>query len=312
MFRKIICLVLVALMFVFVLSACGANNDSGSSGGGGSSSSSSSSGDSGSSSSGDSGTSSGGDTSGLDFVKLQIFMPGDQSARMREFAANELKEKMLEDLNCELEFSYAPWGDYWNKLGLLLSTGEDIDFFWDGIGSLANHYARKEVMPLDDLLNQYGQDLLKNIPIKNFDTARMADGLIYAIPSQAAASAGKFYSVLVRQDLLEGVGMSKIESIADLEQFAELGKTAYPDKVGMVERTMFRPLTRELAGGTNIAAWPLNDELFWVDEDDSSSTVKSVFDAPFYQEYCQLIYDWIQKGYTTEQVTSDASELDRL
>jgi len=246
----------------------------------------------------------------LEFVKLDIFMPGDQSARMRDFAANELKEKMKEELNVELDFSYAPWGDYWNKLGLLLSTGEDIDFFWDGIGSLADHYARQEVLPLDDLLEAYGQDLLKNIPAKNFDTARMADGKIYAIPSQAAASSGKFYSVLVRQDLLEGVGMSAIESIADLEKFAELGMEAYPDKIGLVERTMFRPLTRGLTS-TNIATWPLNQELFWIDEDDADAAVQSIFDADFFKEYCELVYAWIQKGYTTEEVMSDASTLDR-
>ncbi|MCL1964560.1 MAG: ABC transporter substrate-binding protein [Firmicutes bacterium] len=246
-----------------------------------------------------------------EFVKLSIFMPGAQTGRMKDFAENELKDKMLEDLNCELDFFYEDWGQYWNKLGLLLSGGEDIDFFWDGIGALANHYARQEVLPLDDLLEEYGQDLLKNIPIKNFDTARMADGKIYAIPSQAAAASGKFYSVLVRQDLLEGVGMSKIETIADLEQFAELAKDVYPDKVGLVERTMFRPLTRGLTD-KNIATWPLNQELFWVDEDDAASTVQSIFDTDFFKAYCELIYSWIQKGYTTEQVMSMAEELDRI
>ena len=316
MLRKTTCVVLALLLCLGALAACGSPNSSqqpvsapsaapaSEKASGGDSTAVSPSADS---SAGDSA-----DSNGLEFVKLQIFMPGDMTARMRDFADNELKAKMKEDLNCELEFSYAPWGDYWNKLGLLLSTGEDIDFFWDGIGSLGNHYARKEVMPLDDLLQEYGQDLLKNIPIKNFDTAKMADGKIYAVPSQAAASSGKFYSVLVRQDLLEGVGMSKIETIADLEKFAELGKAAYPGKEGLVERTMCRAITRGLTD-KNIAVWPLDGgELFWVDEDDPGSEVKCTFEADFFREYCRLMYEWIQKGYTTEQVMSDANELDRL
>lgn len=154
------------------------------------------------------------------FVTLKVIMPGDLSARMGDFVENELNDRLKKDLNMKLDLTYIPWSNYQQKLELALSTGEKYDLFWYGAPFVSVYYTKGYIQPLDELLNQYGQDLIQHIPDENFKQNRI-DEKLWAIPSQAFTSAGKFSSVMVRQDLLEKVSMSEIKTIADLELFSK-------------------------------------------------------------------------------------------
>ncbi|MDG0813934.1 extracellular solute-binding protein [Cohnella rhizosphaerae] len=137
---------------------------------------------------------------------------------MREFVDNELNARLKQELNMKLELTYIPWADYQSKVELALSTGENYDLFWYGTSFVSDYKTKGYIQPLDTLLRTYGQDLTAKIPADNFKQYEM-DGSLWAIPSQAFTSAGKFTSVMVRQDLLESVGMKNIRTIADLEAF---------------------------------------------------------------------------------------------
>ncbi|MBM7567757.1 ABC transporter substrate-binding protein [Paenibacillus sacheonensis] len=168
------------------------------------------------------------------YVTLKMIMPGDESARMREFVDNELNERLKNELNMKLDLTYIPWSDYQSKLELALSTGENYDLFWYGTPFVPEYKAKNYIQPLDALLRTYGKDLTRNIPADNFKQDEM-DGKLWAIPSQAFTSAGKFTSVMVRQDLLESVGMKSIRSIADLEAFYSKMHAVDPSYYGYLE-----------------------------------------------------------------------------
>jgi len=168
------------------------------------------------------------------FVTLKVIMPGDESARMREFVNNELNARLRHDLNMELDLTYIPWSNYQQKVELALSTGKPYDLFWYGTSFVSGYMSMGYIQPLDDLLARYGEDLIANIPPDNFKQ-NVIDGKQWAIPSQAFTSAGKFTSVVVRQDLLESVGMAEIESIGDLETFYERMHAKDPGYYGYLE-----------------------------------------------------------------------------
>ena len=108
---------------------------------------------------------------------MTVLYPGDITPRMESFIAGEFNQRMTEELNLTVEISYSPWGEYFNKLDLMLSSGEPIDWYWDGATSFAKHLSKKHCVELDDLLQNYGQDVLRMIPEENW-TATTNDGKI--------------------------------------------------------------------------------------------------------------------------------------
>ena len=55
---------------------------------------------------------------------MTVLYPGDITPRMESFIAGEFNQRMTEELNLTVEISYSPWGEYFNKLDLMLSSGE--------------------------------------------------------------------------------------------------------------------------------------------------------------------------------------------
>lgn len=226
------------------------------------------------------------------FVTLKMIMPGDMSARMGDFLENELNDRLKKDLNMKLELTYIPWSNYSQKLELALSTGEDYDLFWYGAPFVSYYYTKGYIQPLDELLGQHGEDLVKHIPEGNFKQYEI-DRKLWAIPSQAFTSAGKFSSVMVRQDLLEKVGMSEINTIADLEQFFKSMQAIDPSYYGYLETDRgHEMLWREL---TDRNYSSLDERmLFIVDED--SGEMLSYVETELYKQVAQLRESWVKQG----------------
>ena len=87
---------------------------------------------------------------------------------------------------------------------------------------------KKEAQPLDDLIEQYGQDMLKVLPMEHIQGGAI-DGTIYGIPSAYASSSAMFQQVCLRQDLLTAVGMTEISTPEDLKEFATRAMEQFPN-----------------------------------------------------------------------------------
>lgn len=242
------------------------------------------------------------------FVTLKVIMPGDESARMGDFAQNELNERLKKDLNMNLELTYIPWSNYQQKLELALSTGEDYDLFWYGAPFVSVYSTKGYIQPLDELLEQYGQDLIQHIPDENFKQNRI-DGKLWAIPSQAFTSAGKFSSVMVRQDLLEKVGMTDIKTIKDLEQFYQSMHAIDPSYYGYLETDRGHELLWRELTDRNYSS--LDERmLFMVDED--SGEMLSYVESDLFKKVAQLRESWVNKGIIDKNLVGNpAAKIDQ-
>lgn len=242
------------------------------------------------------------------FVTLRVIMPGDLSTRMGDFVENELNDRLKKELNMKLELTYIPWSNYQQKLELALSTGEDYDLFWYGAPFVSVYYTKGYIQPLDELLDLYGQDLIKHIPDENFKQNQI-DGKLWAIPSQAFTSAGKFSSVMVRQDLLEEVGMSEIKSIADLELFFENMRTIDPSYYGYLETDRGHEMLWREMTDRNYSS--LDERmLFMVDED--SGEILSYVESDLYKKVVQLRESWVKMGIIDKNIVGNlAAKIDQ-
>lgn len=177
-----------------------------------------------------------------DTEHVVILYPGEPSDRFEEFMANEFAERMLEDLNMTIEVRWLSWSDYWDIYPVMLGAGEGIDLYWDGTPNLARIINEQNAAPLDDLIAEYGQDMLKVLPMEHIQ-AGSKDGVIYGIPSCYASSSGMFEFVCVRQDILEAVGMSNVATAQDLYDLHHKSREMFDEIRGGAD-PMIRGLNR--------------------------------------------------------------------
>ncbi len=216
--------------------------------------------------------------------KVTILYPGEESDRMTELLNGELGAALLQDLDLQLEMVYVPWGDYWNMKTAKLQAGDAIDLYWDGTGNISQVYNRQECQPLDELIAQYGQDMLKVLPIEHIKGGGSIDGKIYAIPSAYKPFSGMRQLVCLRQDILEAVGMDKVETAEDLYNFAVKAKEMFPEIKGVGD-PMYYPLTRYFAEEPLILCIA-KDELVAYNE--TTQKAVSYFETQAFQDLCKF------------------------
>ncbi len=236
-----------------------------------------------------------------EFLTLKVHYPGDQSKRMGEFLDNEFKQKLKDELNTAVEVSWSPWDQYWNKKDMMIAAGEQIDWFWDGAPDLSKVVGAKSCQPIDELLEKYGQDIKKAIPEENFKSF-VIDGKLMGIPSQYAPTSEKFRSILVRQDILDGVGMKEIKTIADMNQLGELVQTKFPG-MKYIAYDPYMPLTRET--DTRNISYDANNFII-VDEDTGKAEFAALTEG--WKKASMQAYEWNKKGWIPEEVTVKQKE----
>ncbi|GAB2670408.1 extracellular solute-binding protein [Paenibacillus thermoaerophilus] len=98
-----------------------------------------------------------------------------------------------------------PPDTYEEKLNVIMASGNRPDLINTTNGIWMDNYARQgALLPLDDLLKQYGPNLLKNIPEEAWDRVRY-QGKIYAVPSQYETKGMEI--VYARKDWLDRLGL---------------------------------------------------------------------------------------------------------
>lgn len=231
-----------------------------------------------------------------DYTVIRVLYPGDRSERMKDFLANEFKDRLRQDLNLGVEVSWSPWDQYWNKKDMMIAADEEIDWFWDGTPNLAKVLASKSCIPIDDLIAEYGQNIRRVIPAENFKSYTV-NGRLMGIPIQYAPTSEKFRSIIVRQDILKSIGMSEIRSVADMDKFGELLEARFPD-MKYIGYDPSMALTRELEPA-NIT-YDANNYIV-VDENTRKAFFYALTDG--WKAAVRKAFEWNQKGWIPEEVT---------
>ncbi|WP_261800575.1 extracellular solute-binding protein [Paenibacillus sp. PAMC21692] len=194
------------------------------------------------------------ETPKLEKVDLTLLLAGDQPPQQAEVLA-EINKRSEQELNINLKVQYIPWADYQEKIKVMAAGGASFDIYLDFFGNLSSAAARKQAIPLNELLDNYGQDLKKVIPQAEFNGLSI-DGQIYGIPAiypRAELGAG----VIIRKDLREKYGFPEITTLVQLEQYLDAVKKNEPGMTPLVaNQGRFGSVTeRELYNGKVWFTW---------------------------------------------------------
>ena len=105
------------------------------------------------------------------FENLVVIFPGDETPEFTAFVKGDYAKRLKDELNMALDYSFVPWDQYDNKINLAISSGERLDWVWNGLSVVGNYYSKKMIQPIDDLLNQYGSDIKKVNPVDGYKSA---------------------------------------------------------------------------------------------------------------------------------------------
>lgn len=137
--------------------------------------------------------------------------------------------KRLEELtNTDLDIKLVPHAEYEQKMAQMFAINDVPDVVQASGGitgkELAGSVEAGLFMPLDDLLQEYGKDLLAKIPESAWEYQKK-DGKIYAIPDWLSNPSRR--ATFIRTDLLEKTGLSVPKTVDEyldvLRAFKKLG-----------------------------------------------------------------------------------------
>ena len=239
---------------------------------------------------------------------LDIYWIGNGDNPEIRADVEEAINKYIEPLiDARVSFHIVNWDDYEKEVIDVLLNKEtrkkakmDLVFTadWKGYTDLAE---AKALLPLGDLLESNGQDILKTLP-EGFWSGVTYKGQIYGVPTNKELCVPQGF--IVNKTAADAIGwdLSKdeIKSTADLEPWLKAYKEKYPDSYPYLMdmdppgRWVDEPWINDWSGLENNA---IAMRMAKLDSGEFDETVYSIFETPEEEEHIRLMYKWAQAGY---------------
>lgn len=208
-------------------------------------------------------------------------------------AFNDLLER---DLGTTVEINVqGSFGEYDERMPLILASGEYMDILWTAVWS--NDFLQNAsdgfYAGLDDLLEEYGQDILADIR-EQLEATRV-DGEIRAIWSQQIAAYNSVFSV--RMDLVEKYGWTP-ETVTSIDQIEPWLAEVRDNERELVP--FGRPEWGFLQPYYGIGNFGFLDGILGVRVQDDSLEVLNLLETPEFREWVDLAYQWQNAGFIPE------------
>lgn len=283
--------VLLAGLLTASLTACGSSSSSSSSSGSSSTDSSTASEESSSAESSSTSASDG------EVTKLVVWGYGDANTDDCNAVAEAVSEITREEIGVEIELVRGQDGE---QVNLALTSGEQIDLLnYNPVdGALTSLVRNNYATALDDLLEEYGSDILTVVNEEDLEACKIG-GILYTLPNMKDNRRQAGFAM--RTDILEelGIDVTGVDTYDEVHDILVQVHEAYPDMY---------PLVPTWSGGgmqTTMTYDPLGDSLGVLEDCFSDSTeVVNLYATDTYREFCEMMYQWNQEGLIMPDATT--------
>lgn len=221
----------------------------------------------------------------------KIVCVGDATSESCDKVAQAASEITMAKYNTKIELVRLSYGSFAEEVNLMLSSGEKLDLFPNFAFSTITAANTGQILPLDELLPEYGKDILNAVPQTDWECVSIG-GQIFGVPNNKDKAEG--FGLAMRTDMLEETGydLSAIHTEKDLEGLFAAVKEKYPDCYPLVS-------DNGGMGYYNVSRDDLGGDFGWLENclDDSELKVVDWYESDTYKEIMQRRYDWAQKGY---------------
>mgnify|MGYP000100781592 CR=1 FL=1 len=259
-------------------------------------------------------------------IQLMITGAGKQANSDKVWAAfNEQLQQYVP--NTTVEFIDVPFEEYSEKFSQVLASGEGVDLAWTGwLINKPQNIADGNLMPLDDLLAEYGQGIVDILGKNVVEIHRNADGNIYYLPSWQGLC-GERRGWLVVTEIAELAGDTWIEDTeAALNKWRNNYSGIEDFQAVLDQATKYLAAAKEagkLGAGINTGrafGWSMYNGMYsflgvggaeiGITYCDGTFTVKDGVAGEHYKLYAKTMADWYKEGYIRSDIMSvDTSTL---
>lgn len=236
-------------------------------------------------------------------LKVAMVSTSDQSgADEVEAAANEI----LKEYGVAIDITFINFGSWQQQTNLLLTGGSDsVDVLPLLTTPLTTYVNNGQVLELNELLEQYGQDIKEQFTQEQLNGGKVA-GKLYGITTSRDLAAS--YGIYMRKDILEetGIDPATISKVEDLEEVFVKVKELHPEMYG---------LFGSQTGSVEAWGWDrINDgnQLGVVMDSGQADEIVNLYEQPEYETFVRLMRDWHQKGYIMADALSNTETSENL
>lgn len=242
-------------------------------------------------------------------TEITFILYGEPTQRMSDFIANEFHEKVLEEINVDVDVQYLPWSEYaGGKTELMLSSGEKFMTYTD-VAFVAKCVAKGYYADLTEASKGNINEIIKYCGGEEALDVWKVGGKQYAIPFGNKPNAGENYMITARQDILEEVGMTELKTIEDIEKYYSLAKEKYPDVIGLGRGGILPQfLTGVIESDMNV--FRLNNFISTDGNKQDDPTVYNYYASKEYKQACEIFRRWNKMGIIPSFQLSNASQID--
>jgi putative aldouronate transport system substrate-binding protein len=225
---------------------------------------------------------------------ITLYVPAGEVPKDLQQVNKAVSDYLKAKINATFEMTVIDWGSWKDKINLKIAASEKFELvwtvYWDSFSSRVQQGA---YLPLNDLLDKYGQTAKNVIDPVLLEGGRFPDGYNYGLPVNKEA--GSQFGVLLRKDLLDKYRLdpSKVKSLEDLEPMFEVIKRNEPNIVPFY--------TEQNAVSANSVTNALNyiDLAFFGALYRNSNDFKVInkFEDPLFKEGLMLQRKWYESGY---------------
>ncbi|WP_148410313.1 ABC transporter substrate-binding protein [Murimonas intestini] len=237
-------------------------------------------------------------------VTVNLLMFGEESARMQELMEDEIQQRVLDEINVDLQISYLPWSEYGTgKSEMMFSTGEKFMCYTNT--EITAHMAGKGYYAdVTDVLEENAPQLYEYCDEANAARAFEIDGRVYAVPVGYKENAGEDYLIMVRRDLMDEAGFSGISTLEELERFYSTCKELHPDYIGLGGKMNPRILNGVIASDKNMEF--INNFIMTDANHPEDTALYSYYESTEFKQVCEITSRWKEMGIIPEYLLYNA------
>ncbi|QHW35514.1 ABC transporter substrate-binding protein (plasmid) [Paenibacillus rhizovicinus] len=258
------------------------------------------------------------DASKLKPVKLRMFYPCGSGCTSPDFkqVQNEVNNYLKDKINAKLELNGIDWSAWFQKMPLLMQSGEQADLiFTAGWSNYNSDAAKGAFKPLDELIDQYGSDMKAQMNPLYLEVPRVK-GKLYAVPvEKEIAGVGM---MAMQQDIVDKYKFDykNLKSMEDMEPMLETIKKNEPGLVPFYvggDNGSFFTTKEQLANNhryTNIIGGPGAGKFPVIMFDSKDKKMVNYLETPEYTSMFKLLNKWYKLGYINRDSATQKDALD--
>ena len=236
-------------------------------------------------------------------VTLEVVMMASAGKDGTGAVTDAINAYLEEKLNINVNITFISYGNYTQQTNLMLSAGEGIDVFPVYMTPLTTVADNGQILPLNDLLAEYGQGIVEQIGQEFIDCGKVGDEIFGLTTGRDLAAA---YGFEMRKDICDKYGID-YENITTLEQLHDALTIVHENEPNLV---CVVPSNGELV--RNWGWDPLGDAstpLGVLMDMGQSDTVVNLFETDFYKEFVTTMRQWYNEGLIMADAVSNTENV---